>query len=102
MTDIKRQEITSGALSVVLEESRDADGKPVIIISSNKNKGKYRIRKSNDGFAFFVIDPVSCALPKTLTGTYSRTKYAVEDVIKHLKQAKMSASAKYENNHKDK
>ena len=102
MTSTKKTVETYGTLTVELEEGRDEDGLPVYHITSNKNKTKYRIRKSFDGFAHYFIETVSSNPPKDLNGRFTSTRLAKNTLVAYLKKAPMSAAAKYENNRKDK
>lgn len=84
---------------ILVDEFIDEDGNSRIVVESPKHTGKFVIRKTNDGFAFFEIKPTSGKTPQKLSGRFTRLDKALKAVKEYIRTAKYNTAKKYERNH---
>jgi len=72
------------------EEFINPEGNPEIVITSDKRKSKFRVVKTNDGFAHFEVKVDKGSLPQVLDTRYTSLYKAAEAIEEYLRTARVS------------
>ena len=88
---------------VKVTELRDDNGKPLFKVETPKYKTPFVVKKSNDGYAFFVITSEAPQVSDRLNGKWKKASDALAYLLHFIKNAEASISVrrdmKYEKNH---
>ncbi len=84
-------------MDVNREEYINSDGNPEIIVSSTKRKSKFRVVKTNDGFAHFEVKVDKGALPQVLNTRFTSLYKAADAIEEYLRTSRESSTVRRDN-----
>ena len=88
-------------MPTVVEEEWDEDGRPKYIVSSDKFKVKWIVRKSEDGFAFYEIVCTKGKLAKELQSKFTTSAKALDAVKSYIDRSSVSNTVAVERNYEE-
>ena len=84
-------------------EKVDENDRPMYEVTSPKHRRKFRVVKSNDGFALFRIQVANGTTPKMLEGKYTSLEAAYKQIRQYVNQTRETPELKrkkyWEENH---
>ncbi len=75
---------------MIITQKMDMDGKPLWIITTDKSKAEYQVKKSEDGFVFYDVGISVGSVPAKLSGKYTTPDKALKDVRDYIRTMPVS------------
>jgi|TARA_R100000084_G_scaffold108987_1_gene73399 hypothetical protein len=81
-----------------VKRTQSENDNPVFVITSDKLKTKYYVKKANNGFALFNIEQDKGSVAKELSGSFTTPDKAIAKIKEYLRTKKPSVAVRRDEN----